>query len=83
MIFSVFLDNEKAQEAASTYVASFGGRFIGEEPGDRLIYETKDGEAAYTPPDGATLETVLCDLQSGKPLTDLWPELVYDPDMDY
>lgn len=83
MNFSEFLDNKKAQEAANTYVDGFGGRFFGEEPGDRLIYETKDGEAAYTPPDGATPETVLHDLQSGKPLTDLWPELEYDPDMDY
>ncbi len=69
--------------AAEAYVTKHGGQFGCAEPSDRLMYETEDGEFACTPPDGATPETVLHDLQSGKPLTNLWPELVYVPELDY
>lgn len=82
MTFSDFLNNEPIQKAADVFLAAYGGRFVGGEPDGLLVYLTKDGRP-YTPPDGATPETVLRDFQSGKPLTDLWPELEYDPDMDY
>ena len=78
-----FIADKRLQEAAEAYKAKFGGRFGGEEPGVRLVYETDDGEMACVPPDGATADQVLQDLQSGEPLPKLWPELVYDPDCVY
>lgn len=78
-----FLNSARIQRAADAYAEANGGLFVCEEPGDRLVYETEDGGHAYTPPDGATPEQVLKDLQSGKQLTELWPELEYDPAIDY
>lgn len=78
-----FLNSKPAQKAAEAFTASHGGRFVGEEPGDRLVYSMEDGEAAYTPPEGSTVDSVLRELQSGKPLPDLWPELEYDPALEY
>jgi len=48
-----------------------------------LVYEQEDGEVAYIPPEGTDAAQILQDLQSGKPLPELWPELVYDPDLLY
>lgn len=90
MSFSEFLDNKKIQKAADAFVERFGGRFFGEEPGDRLVYETEDGEAAYTPPEGTTAEKVLQTLEgsvqrekSRNPILTLWTELEMDPEQDY
>lgn len=83
MTYPDFLNNAPVQKAAEAFVARYGGRFACDEPGDRLMYVSADGEAVHTPPDGATPEQVLKDLQSGKQLTELWPELEYDPAIDY
>lgn len=82
MTFADFLNNEPIQKAAEAFLAACGGRFVGGEPDGQLVYLTEDG-TPHIPPDGATPETVLHDLQSGKPLTNLWPELEYDPEQDY
>lgn len=47
------------------------------------MYAPDDEDTAYMPPDGATADRVLQDLQSGKPLPELWPEVEYDPDLLY
>ena len=78
-----FIADKRLQRAADAYKTKLGGRFGGGEPDGVLVYEQEDGEAAYIPPDGATADQVLQDLQSGKPLPALWPELVYDPDCVY
>lgn len=83
MTYPEFEKDRRLQEAAAEYTAKFGGRFGGEEPGVRLIYAPDDEDTAYTPPDGATTDRVLQDLQSGKLLSELWPELEYDPDLLY
>lgn len=79
MNYPEFANNKEILAAAEDYKERFGGHFGGAEPGDLLMYETEDGEAAYTPPEGADAAQVLRDLQSGKPLSELWPELE-DPD---
>jgi len=38
------------------------------------VYETENGEATYTPPEGTEAAQVFQDLQSGKQLSELWPE---------
>lgn len=90
MKYTDFLNNPAIQAAAAAFEATFGGHFVCEEPGDRLMYETEDGETALTPPDGSTPEKVLQALEKSvqreKPrnfLLTLWPELEYDPDIDY
>ena len=87
MSFSDFLGNKELQKAADAFVDRFGGRFCGEEPGDRLVYETEGGVVAYTPPDGITPEKMLQTLEESvkqeKSLLTLWPELEYDPEQDY
>lgn len=83
MMYQDFTSNPELISAASAYTAKYGGHFGGGEPGGELMYETDDGEMAYVPPEGATAAQVLQDLQSGKALSELWPELVYDPDLIY
>lgn len=86
MSYTEFLNNKAIQKAASAFVAVFGGRFVCDEPGDRLVYLADDG-TPYTPPDGATPEKVLQALEKSvkqeKSLLTLWPELEYDPEQDY
>lgn len=83
MEYPAFMEDKRLQEAAVVYKAKHGGHFGGGEPDGGLVYETEDGETACVPPDGATADQVLRDLKSGKPLPELWPELVYDPDLLY
>ena len=83
MVYQDFRADEKLTAAAAVYTAKHGGGFFGDEPGGGLVYEQEDGEAAYIPPEGADAAQVLRDLQSGKPLPELWPELVYDPNCVY
>ena len=88
MTYVDYVNSGPAQKAAKKYADAFGGRFMGEEPGDRLVYETQDGETAYVPPDGETLETMLQVLlesvEKGMPLIPTcWPELEYDPELVY
>lgn len=83
MNYSVFLRSKHMQAAADAYREKFGGRFVGEEPGGGLVYLLEDGESAYVPPENAAEEKILQDLQSGKTLSELWPELVYDPNLVY
>lgn len=83
MLYQDFRADEKLTAAAAVYTAKHGGGFFGNEPDGGLVYETEDGEAAHTPPEGADAAQVLRDLQSGRPLPELWPELEYDPDNVY
>lgn len=90
MKYPDFLKSEDMQKAAAAFVAVFGGRFVGEEPGDQLVYYTEDGEHAYTPLEGTAPEKALQVLQKSvqreKPrdfIATLWPELEYDPGIDY
>lgn len=90
MKYTDFLNNPALRAAAAAFEKTFGGRFVCEEPGDILVYSTEDGEKALTPPDGSTPEKVLQALEksvqrenSRNFLLILWPELEYDPDMDY
>ena len=83
MTYPEFEKDQALQEAAAEYMAKFGGRFGGEEPGVRLMYAPDDEDTAYTPPDGATADQVRRDLKSGKPLKELWPELEFDPELLY
>lgn len=83
MEYPDFIADKRLQEAAEAYKAKFGGHFGGGEPDGGLVYETDDGEVACVPPEDATADQVLQDLKSGKPLPELWPELVYDPDCVY
>ena len=83
MLYQDFRADEKLTAAAAVYTAKHGGSFFGDEPGGGLVYEQEDGEVAYIPPEGTDAAQILQDLQSGKPLPELWPELVYDPDFLY
>lgn len=89
MNYADFLNSEAIQKAASDFVAAFGGCFVGEEPGDRLVYETKDADA-YTPPEDTTAEKVLQMLEESiqqenpdNPVLTLWAKLEYDPEWVY
>ena len=64
MTYPEFEKDRRLQEAAAEYTAKFGGCFGGEEPGVRLMYAPDDEDTAYTPPDGATADRVLQELQS-------------------
>lgn len=83
MQYQDFRSDEKLTAAAAVYTAKHGGGFFGGEPDGGLIYEPEDGDAAYTPPDDADAAQVLKDLQSDKPLSELWPEQEFDPDNVY
>lgn len=83
MEYPDFIADKKLIAAADAYQAEYGGRFGGGEPDGGLVYETDDGEIACVPPEGATVDQVLKDLKSGRPLTELWPELEYDPNCVY
>lgn len=83
MRYQDFRADTKLTAATAVYTAKHGGGFFGDEPGGGLVYETEDGEATYTPPEGADAVQVLQDLQSGKPLPELWPEQEFDPDNVY
>lgn len=83
MEYPDFIADEKLTAAATVYKAKFGGRFGGGEPDGGLVYLTADGETACVPPEGATVDQVLQDIKSGRPLTELWPELKYEPDLLY
>ena len=83
MQYQDFRADEKLTAAAAVYTAKNGGGFFGDEPGGGLVYETEDGEATYTPPEAADAARVLQDLQSGKPLSELWPEQEFDPNNVY
>ena len=78
-----FRRDKRLLEAAEIYKSKFGGHFGGGVPDGELMYETSDGEVACTPPYEATVDQVLQDLQSGKPLSELWPKVEYDPNCDY
>lgn len=75
--------DKRLQEAADAYKVKYGGHFGGGEPDGGLVYLTADGETACVPPEGATVDQVLQDIKSGRPLTELWPELKYEPDLLY
>lgn len=81
MRYQDFRKDPKLRTAADVYVDKYGGGFFGGEPDGGLFYETEDGEVACQSP--ADAAQVLRDLQSGKPLPELWPELEYDPELDY
>lgn len=83
MTFPEYLHNKKVQKAAKEYANKHEGRFYGVEPGNLMIYETEDFQHAYACPVEDPPEKVLEDLRSGKPLSELWPELEYDPDNIY
>lgn len=81
MDYQQFMQSKEIQTAAHVYIAHHGGRFVAEESGGELVYLTKSGRKPYTPPKNATADQVLCDIQSGKLLQKLWPELKYDSDL--
>lgn len=83
MLYQYFRADEELTAAAAVYTAQHGGGFYGGEPDGGLVYEPEDGEAAYIPPEGVDTTKVLQDLQSGKPLPELWPEQELDPDNVY
>lgn len=81
MRYQDFRDDPKLCTAADIYVDKYGGGFYGGEPGGELCYEPKDGETAYIAP--ADAGQVLRDLQGSQPITVLWPEEEYDPEIVY
>ncbi len=81
MNYQDFQDDPRIAAAARAYLDKYGGIFLDGEPDGGLFYETEDGEVACQSP--ADAAQVLRDLQGGKPLPELWPELEYDPELDY
>lgn len=79
-----YFNSKELQEAATAYAEKNGGHFFWGEPGGGFVYELE--EDAFSPPADATADQVLKDLQSGKPLPELWTkldELDIDPDILY
>lgn len=79
-----YFNSKELQNAADAYAEKNGGHFFWEEPSGGFVYELE--EDAFSPPADATADQVLKDLQSGKPLPELWTkmdELDIDPDILY
>lgn len=45
MTYPEFMASKAHQKAAAAYTAALGGRFVCEEPGDRLVYVDAEGTA--------------------------------------
>ena len=45
MTYTEFMASLEHQKAAAAYVEALGGRFVCEEPGDRLVYVDAEGTA--------------------------------------
>lgn len=83
MTFFEFEEDARLQEASEDYVKAYGGEFYCEEPDDALCYESKDKKEGYCSPRGATAEQIYECLTNGKPISEQWSPIEYDPDCDY
>ena len=83
MTFFEFEDDVKLQKASDNYVKAYGGEFYCEEPGVALCYESKDRKESYYSPHEATSQQIYEMLTNGKPISEQWPPIEYDPECDY
>lgn len=76
MTYLEFLNSKTHQEAAAAYVARYGGRFVCEEPGDRLVYLDAEGDAYAGETSAPELLTLLRDKE---PITRFWSRVDDEP----
>lgn len=81
MTYLDFLKNKELQEAAAAYMARYGGRFVCEEPGTRLVYLDAEGNAYAGESTAKELIALLKSETVEDPLAAAWTNLE-DEDVD-